>query len=262
MSHKKLFENLGLTASIADEKQKFLNRVDVYVYPVVSTLELTRYNEIMTAIAFDLGLHRSKYPLPYEGISITKYTGESFNKTLMAIVSIYNALDDLPAVQKRFSDRVSEVISLSLIDIGIHWKDGMFYRSGDPILDNNLIDFSLQLLESFPAERNDLALALKNHFKKRTDGVVEKCYNVVEGIVRKVLKNTKSLTSNKADLLKKLNLGNEFGRIIAGYIEYANENHRHSSKVTPNIKEHEIEAFIYSTCIFVRLLVKSITPVK
>ena len=113
-------------------------------------------------------------------------------------------------------------------------------------------------MNDFPNEKKDLQIALSNYQAGQVYGVVENCYNLIEGVSQKLLNNKKSLENNKIELLNLFPNRDHWGTILANYIKYAHDYRRHSGENRHNLKPAEIEGFLYLTCIMVRLLIRSI----
>ena len=137
------------------------------------------------------------------------------------------------------------------------WKEGFFYPSGAEELDAALVEEAVTWLKDYPNERKDYAAALQ-YYTKGTElsDVIENCYTAVEGGVRQVLGNKKTLDNNKDELLKKLDLSDGWNAILANYITYAHD-YRHASEERHEIKKQEAEAYLYMTGLIIRLVIES-----
>lgn len=86
------------------------------------------------------------------------------------------------------------------------------------------------------------------------DDVIKNCYSALEGILRNVLGNKKTLDNNKKELLKTVGLSQGWKSILASYIQYAHD-FRHASEQRHLIKKNEAEAYLYMTGLVIRLLI-------
>lgn len=73
-------------------------------------------------------------------------------------------------------EKINKFIGLANTDLGITYRNGMFYPKGEEVLDQDLINHSLQTLAAYPNKDKDLRLALDNYKEGKKDGVIETCY--------------------------------------------------------------------------------------
>src|SRR5258708_10002066 len=122
---------------------------------------------------------------------------------MRVICALYEAAKSDGKERMTYIDkRVKAVMRFSGQSLGVNWDSGVFYPSGDKVLDKELINSSLQFLNKYPDERKDLLNALKDHNQGNEKDVVTNCYTAIEGLARKVLGNDKRLDKNREDLLK------------------------------------------------------------
>lgn len=143
------------------------------------------------------------------------------------------------------------------MDLGVTWKNGLFYPSGARILDKKLIEDPIDWLSEFPDEKKDFENALSHYMKKNYGDVVSNCYLVIEGLARKILNNKKTLDNNREELLKKLKLSQSWKSLLNNYMNYANEFKRHASDERHSINPQEVEVFLYLTGLLARLIIQS-----
>jgi hypothetical protein len=151
---------------------------------------------------------------------------------------------------------ILDLLDRAEIDLGFFWKDGKFYPAGSKFLDKELVEEALDWLKDFPEEKTDFQNALKAHLEKRNNDAIGDCYNCVEGITRKILKNTKVLDNNKEELVTKLGFSQEWKSLVINFIKYANEYKRHASNTRHKANPDEVEAFLYMTGLITRMCLK------
>src|SRR5919108_1461890 len=127
----------------------------------------------------------------------------------------------------------------------------MFYPSGTEILEQRLIEDPYRWLDKFPEEKLDFKKAVQSYLSKQYDEVIRNCFLTIEGLIRKILNNTKTLDNNQEELLRRLNLSNQWKGILANHIKYAHES-RHASSKRHSLNPLEVEAFLYQTGLLVR----------
>jgi hypothetical protein len=155
------------------------------------------------------------------------------------------------------TDQIQSIMSRSTCDLGIRWKDGLFYRSGPEELDKPLVAGTLTWLGKYPNERKDYQKALEYYAAGDSLGdVVKACYCALEGTVRQILRNSKTLDNNKDEILKHVGLSDGWKAIIGTYLKYAHE-FRHASAGRHAITKPEAEAYLYMTGLLIHLIVES-----
>lgn len=263
MSIKEFDKTFGLKSSIEEEKIRFVNRIENSIFSMLlDWYQNDQYKIIFKSICNDLGEDYSKIsrksnfedgPLP----SLVVLTQKDFIQTLRVIVAVYDSMSDKPNSQTIIKLNVLAALEKANLSLGIKWVDGTFYPTGDELLDKELIDESFTLLDKFPNEKLDFKNALENHYSKKLYGVVDNCYKVVEGVSRKLLNNTKTLDNNKDDFMRLLQFSKYWDKIFVNYLMYAHEYSRHASENRHNLKEEEVEGYLYLTCLILRVTIKA-----
>jgi hypothetical protein len=182
---------------------------------------------------------------------------KDFVQTLRVLVAIYKCLPNNSKTKNFVSSDIKKSIELANLNLGIKWKDGIFYPTGDSFLDVELIDHALTLLDKYPNEKTDLKNALESYHAKRLYGVVENCYIAVEGIGRQLLGNKKTLDNNREDLLKLLQFSKYWDKIFFNYLSFAHEYRRHAGENRHDLKPEEVEGFLYLTCLIIRATLRA-----
>jgi hypothetical protein len=262
-----LNKNFGIKSSIAFEQDAFINRCNSFLQEFVKQFaENPKDRQLFTTICFQLGFNGEEIIREYNSRShstheyvpdITTAFKKDFFITLKIVVLIRNFFSQNSELTNVFDASITDILSLSNSVLGINYRQGMFFPKGEEILDNDLIGHSLSTLSAFPNEDKDLRKALEYYYEGSKYGVIEYCYRCVEGIGRNILKNNKTLIDNKADLIKSIGLSDHWKKILANYIEYGNEYGRHASEKRHEFKEVEVEAYLYTTCVLVRLITKT-----
>lgn len=265
MSLKNLYKQFGVSPNIDKEKQLFVQRINTTIF---TTLKQSAYPDdyehLFRDVCYQLGLNgndiishanRNNYGHSLFIPSFRKLTADDFFETLKILVVLYNA------TAKENQEKVAFAIELALahaaIDLGIRWKDGMFYPSGAKELDEKLLDDSLEWLNEYPEVKEQFKTAL-DHFgqsiqdeSSRKDAITN-AYTSIEKLTQILLQNGKNFEKNSNDLVNKLQLPSEYKNIIHYYKQIAHEySSRHAGS---SISHDEAEAFIYLTGILVRLM--------
>lgn len=207
----------------------------------------------------------------YQKYSFIEYAGTNdFFEFLKALEALYEALDQLymdhrPRMLGRI---VKAAIAASEIDLGITWREGVFYPSGAKLLDEELVDKSLDWL-SDPKYRDihapfDKGLRHLMEAVKYPDGLVDTIrdmYEALEKMARITTGNNKNLLGNIDDFVNMLGLDTHYRRMLKEHIGYAHK-FRHAvaegRERTPPSYE-EVEAFVYTTGLFIRLAIQRLS---
>jgi len=144
MSVKEFEEKFGIVSSIEKEKERFVNRIEntILHYFVTRSAGIGEYEKLFIDICNQLGENASSYT----GLNIphlNRIVKKDFFQTLKVVMAIYKYYSDYPYVLRTIDSYVVEALEMSNLNIGIQWKDGVFYPSGDKFLDKELIDTSL-----------------------------------------------------------------------------------------------------------------------
>jgi hypothetical protein len=256
----KQFDHSFQLASLDEEKRRFVNRIQYALFDQFRDILSKDYHlELFNRVCFLTGENSEELLSRLFGgwePNFALLGKGDFTLTLRTIVAIFQATNNSPELQERTSDAVEQALNAASIDLGVKWVDGVFFPVGEPLLDHELLEESLRVLNNLPNERKDITLALENYQAGRLYGVVDHCYKAIEGITRHLLNNRKSLIANKQDLLRSISLSSSWGTILANYIEYANEYHRHAGESRHDLKPAEVESFLYLSCVMIRLCLR------
>jgi len=221
MSIRKRFnEAFGLEDNIEDERERFVDRVNQIIFHDIDTTYIDKFNysKLFELLCLELGVNAHDVPQrttydhfgqPYsKPAAIRTLTNDGYTKTLQVLCALYPHIeygsdDNDKEGQKGLSSRIKTVLSRCTCDIGIRWKDGLFYPSGAEELDEVLIEETVTWLNDYPKERKDYQRALECYSEGQSfPDVVKNCYLAAEGVAREILDNTRTLDNNKESLLK------------------------------------------------------------
>jgi len=268
---KTLHAMLGMKNNIENERQQFVNRVISDVFGPIQVR--SEYIEVFGSICYHVGADYEKL-LGADKLRtmndcfakaatppLRELTKADFDKTLEVVVALYacyelHFLEPDKEMMREISRSVEVALRYSSVDLGIRWKDGMFYPRGAGEMDSKLVEEPLEWLRCYPTIRADFCKAVKAFATKRYDDVVGDCYNVVEGYARLLLSNEKTLRNNAEEMLRCMRLGAGWDVILKKHITMADEYKRHASNSKKDVAEHEAEAFLYLTGLLVRLAVR------
>lgn len=182
-------------------------------------------------------------------------TRDNFIATLKVLVLLHDNLH--PENAERLNRLTEFALARAATDLGVRWKDGLFYPSGAKELDEKLINDNLDFLQTWPKVREQFATAL-THFRNSLENVaarkdaITNAYSAIEGLTRVVLGNDKNFDNNSNALVDFLELPGEYKNIVHYYKQIA---HNYSSRHAGEEFSHaETEAFVYLTGLLMRLI--------
>lgn len=191
---------------------------------------------------------------------------EGFYDCLQALEAIYEIL----AVQQGFeatklNDLINFCLSISEIDLGVTWRDGLFWPSGAKLLDEALVNENLKWISNLhldqilvPFEKGlKHFLEAQKQPEKLADTVTD-MYESLEAMANITCDNDRDLSANREQFINKLVLSNYYKKMLHEFIEYANQ-YRHAMKPGEKReppKRNEVEAFFYTTGLFIRLAIQ------
>ena len=250
-------------------KQRFINRLfnlidEDFLGFTRKPCALSEYVEAFKHVAYKLGIR-------YDGNNtLGYYAGDDFLHILWAIEALFEAFQ----MQQNYAnsaDRLSKIIELviseSEIDLGIQWRSGVFHPSGAKLMDEELVNEPLKWLAD-PKYANVLApfekglrhlLESQKQPEKLSDTITD-MYEALEAIAKVVTGKDEDISGNREAFISDLKLSNCYGKMLRDYIEYANQ-YRHGTGqhvVRGSPLPNEVEAFVYTTGLFIRLAIKQL----
>lgn len=188
------------------------------------------------------------------------------SEVALALQCLYHACEEEnKAEASKFIAAVEEAVELSPgAGIRVAVRDGSvtFYPGGAELLDEGTVNDVLQWLGGYPEASKSFKAALQFYMQ----GSPEKHRNLLDNLrlslemlIRQVLKNEKSLESQKPILLAWLKgrglhqqVINMFDSLLSQYAAYQNDAVKHGEKYGGD----EIEFMIYQTGTFMRLILR------
>lgn len=249
-----------ITVDIDHARQRFINRIHNLLFEnYVDRIGGIRA-EVYWNIANSLGEK-------YESVNDFDYVvGNDFFHCLQAIETAYKVMDT-PGQRKAIESILSEIFSLSEIDLGIKWTNGVFRNSGSILLDEALINDPLDNLSDpkYSPIKEPFTKALSHFLKAERrpelySDIITDCYEAVEASAKLVTgRSEKDLSANAENFIAKFPVStssrNMLKAQLKAYISYGNL-YRHAAhstehRQTPN--KQEAEAFLYESGLFIRL---------
>lgn len=263
----------NIDVSLEEAQEKFINRVlnDLNLqFPQLEdwgedSYDYSNWTRINPYVISKLGKRFDEY-------SFLAYADtDDFFKFLKALEALYEAFvveynDDR---YRRLDRIIVSAVTSSEINLGIQWKDGLFWPSGAKLLDEELVDEPMKWLDD-PKYNNVLEpfqkglryrMEVTKDASKLADTVIA-MYQALEAMAKVVTgRHRKDLSANAELFVNKLGLSEYYSDMLKDYIAYANNEYRHApepNRVRKPPNPHEVEAFIYTTGLFIRLAVKQL----
>ena len=200
--------------------------------------------------------------------SLEQFLSDDFYQCLRTLEAFYKVIADY--YKSDFDERIKTILSLTEVDLGIQWRDGVFWRSGAKLLDEALVNENLKWL-SDPKYINILTPFEKGlrHFlesqqkPEKLSDVVTNMYEALEALAKVVTGKDDELSGNAELFISKLKLSDYYKRMLKAHILYANKLSRHAPGLGGTREKlllNEVEAFVYTTGLFIRLAIQQLNP--
>jgi len=194
------------------------------------------------------------------------YVRDDFYDCLIVLEAIYEVFAaETTSKAETLSNLIQYAISLSETDLGIEWRDGVFWALGAKLLDEALVNENLKWLADkgyhdvlVPFEKGLRHFLEAIQKPERLGDTVTDVYEAVEALAKRVTGRDRDLSENAELFISKLKLSEYYKKMLKDYIEYAND-YRHAAKLGEGKKpllRNEVEAFIYTSGLYIRLAVQ------
>jgi len=258
------YQRFNIEVNIDEARKRFINRVinkveqDLAHFVQYATVRENR--KAMSNAASKLGI---EYAASH---TFHGYVRNKFHDCLIVLEAVYEVFaTEATYKAEDLSNLIQYAISLSEVDLGIEWRDGVFWASGAKMLDEALVNENLKWLADkgyqdvlVPFEKGLRHFLEAAEKPERLGDTVTDVYEAVEALAKSVTGRDRDLSANAQLFISKLKVGEYYKKMLNDYIEYAN-NYRHAAKLGKGKKpllRNEVEAFIYTSGLFIRLAVQ------
>lgn len=260
-------QRFNIQVDIDDAQERFIKRAINLIHGAIPELGSPRHkSEVYKRALIEVA---SKLGVKYEwNDTFGNFAGNDFYSCLLSLETLYQTYDSIigaPGYAREVNESIQHAISLSETDIGIEWRDGAFWPSGAKLLDGALINENLSWLTDrghhsvlVPFEKGLRHFLEARQKPERLGDTVTDIYEAVEALAKVITDRDKDLSSNAELFISKLGLGDYFRKMLKDYINYANDC-RHAAKkgkAKKPLKRNEVEAFIYTSGLFIRLAIQ------
>jgi hypothetical protein len=261
-------KRFDIPLALEDVKERFMNRIwnslNQEFNLLVESSPFSEYLPALRHVADGLGV------MYHRNYGFGHYAGEDFNQLLNSLELLYAGLleYDRASDARTLESLIQSAISMSEIDLGIEWRNGIFQPSGANLLDEELVNEPMKWLAD-PKYKNVLQPFQKGlrHYLETTKDqsklpdTITDMYEALEALAKIVTERpNKDLTANAQLFVSKLGLSEYYNKMLKDYIDYACD-YRHGVEQTRERqlpKRNEVEAFIYTTGLFIRLAIQQL----
>jgi hypothetical protein len=260
------YQRFNIQVNREEAEKRFINRILNKIEQDLGSLIRYHQQEPYKTAMYNVA---SKLGLKYDGSVIHNYLRSDFNSCLLSLEALYEVF-----VIKRdsYAERLSGIIQyclyLSETDLGITWRNGVFWPSGAKSLDEDLVNVNLKWLSDLrfqtvivPFEKGLRHFLEASKQPEKLADTVTDMYEAMEAMAKIATGRDKDLSANKEKFISVLELSYYYKKMLSDYIEYANQ-YRHAIKPGEKReipKRNEVEAFYYTTGLFIRLSIQQLT---
>ncbi len=258
-------KRFNIQIDLATAQEQFVNRIYAGAFRELREVYgNARRERIASAVGLVIGIDS------FKKFDIQKIVGMEYRTVLHAVEGLYAAYE--PEYKAAVDQYVLQALRLSETSLEVIWRDGHFYPAGAELLDDKLVNDSLQWLRE---ERHTLILG---HFEKalldysesvrrpeKLSDVVIEMYKALEATAKFVNDNDNDLSANAEKFISNLGLAEPHKAMLKAYIDYANKIVRHAQSHNSKPKQVsavEAENFIYLTGIFIRFAIQQLQAIN
>jgi hypothetical protein len=259
----KFNKRFSIELGVEEGKRRFVNRVLNFLFlnMVRVAVEVNRNNGWSHLEQYLCSRLGERYD---RAGCLERLIGDDFDKCLQVLEALYE-YPPWKSMQDQMEWQIRGLLSETEVDIGVRWEDGQFLPAGSPVMDNALVNDSLNLLNM--SEYKGVSVAFQkglNHYLHSTKDpslltdVLTDMYEALEAMAKIVCPKGKDrdLSCNCEAFISNLGLADPYKKMLKAYIEYANDFARHAGpqgKPKPIPSRKEVEAFMYLTGLFIRV---------
>jgi len=252
-------QRFNIEIGLEEAQIRFMKRV-YNMMPAIFNAAKGRDRRLPRKLANALGIEYR------EEDRLESFLGDDFYSCLRTLEATYDLMSD--SYKPDFDERMKTILSLTEVDLGIQWRDGFFWPSGAKLLDKALVDENLKWLSDpkyidvlTPFEKGLRHFLEAQQQPEKLSGVITDIYEALEALAKIVTGKDKDLSSNAESFISELKLSDYYKGMLKAHISYANKLSRHApglretrAKLLPN----EVEAFVYTTGLFIRLAIQQL----
>ena len=256
-------QRFSIEVGLDEARQMFVNRVLNTVQAIFPLLNSVHYKDrkhdiMLNRVASTLGKRYAWTDI------FSLYCGNDFTETLRCVEALYHSLGS-SSEQATLGAEVMLALYDSEVDIGVEWRNGVFWSKGAILLDQALVNEPLEWMSepTYKSVLQPFKKALSDYLEsnakpEKLADVITDMYEALEAMAKIVTGNDREMSGNRELFISRISLDKHYAKMLKDYIGYANE-YRHAVALGQTKKppsEHETEAFMYMTGLFIRLAIK------
>lgn len=252
------YQRFNIEIGLEAVQGRFVNRV-YNTMPVVFNSAKGSDRRLPRKLATTLGI------LYEDEDSLEQFLSDDFYQCLRTLEALYKVMHNF--YKPDFDERIKTILSLTEVDLGIQWRNGVFWRSGAKLLDEALVNENLRWLSDpkyidvlTPFEKGLRHFIEAKKQPEKLSDVITDIYEALEALAKIVTGKDKDLSGNAELFISELKLSDHYSGMLKAHISYANE-YRHAPKQGRKRKAplpSEVEAFVYTTGLFIRLAIQQL----
>jgi hypothetical protein len=251
-------QRFNIEIGLEEAQERFMNRVH-NMMPAIFHGAKVNDHTLPWRLANTLGIE-------YQGADrLEAYLGDDFYSCLRTLEATYELMNGI--YERDFDKYMKNILSESEVDLGIQWKDGVFWPSGAKLLDNALVNENLKWLSDpkyvsvlTPFEKGLRHFLEAQQQPEKLSDTITDIYEALEALAKIVTGRDKDLSGNAEAFISELKLSDHYKEMLKTHISYANQ-YRHAPKPGEKRKpplRNEAEAFVYTTGLFIRLAIQQL----
>lgn len=271
------YVRFNIDVPVEEARTRFINRIENRVRKMAKALydasqahHTNVLDPLMIEVETALGEPHLDHVSSPNGFVLAwrERVADDFSRCLLAIEGLYQALAAIAEVlPPKLSAAVTETINQSEVDLGIAWQGGLFLKKGAELLDEKLVNEPLRWLAEpkyetvlIPFKKGLSHLLEGTKDKQRFGDAVSDMYEALEAMAKIITdKPSKDLAGLREEFVAKVRIPPPYKNMLKEYIDYGCD-FRHAVETGQQRSwplEHEAEAFVYLTGLFIRLAIQS-----
>lgn len=256
----KFHERFDIQIDAEEARRRFVNRIHNEIFCGFLEGLLLDLDAQSWIVAYIFTILGEGLPSNYGVNSLLSLVGSNYLRNLKALEVLHEILTD--EGRGYLNQIVQDLLDLSEIDLGIRWSDGRFLLEGARLLDDKLVNDSLQFLRGkgletvlMPFEKSLGHLLSARKESSRFHDAVTDAYEALEAMAKIRAGNNRDISANRELFISRINASDNYKRLLVDYVDYGCRFRHAASPDTPkpSITYREAESFIYLTGIFIRL---------
>jgi uncharacterized protein (UPF0332 family) len=269
---KNIYKKLGIEGDLLSSEKIFINKIvnQIYFLQAFKYGNENIFNSITLGVCNEIGLPYKWDNRKIDGIVKNELTLTELIIRLQVLVNFsysnkyINNLDNTPNRYSILTSIIKKAFEESVIDLGFALREyknkpALIYKRGVGLLDEKVVLDVLDWLENYPKAKENYSAALKLFLQKDYANSITNSYSALEAVAKQILNTKAALDNDKTRnlLIKKLNLDDEWGKILLHFSRISHEfSTRHGGNNSLNCTEEQAEFYLYQTGTYLRLISK------